>query len=198
MPAGVREYREIRIGNAVVEADLIDGVGGAIRVEFEGVVRTAAKVANEPGEGSKIDNARRDTSFCKFANSKEDVGTCVVGKVEEGAHSRAKREALLFLCDECNVRSGNWAIVLAEDIIRGEGSIAFWEFGVWIVALKSVQDITMLIQSIARVLVLVDAHLEEPVRRSEEFDIEAVVDGIFKLFFDGIVASSVEHVVDEK
>ncbi len=44
----------------------------------------------------------------------------------------------------------------------------------------------------------VDTHLEEPLRGAEEFDIEAIADGIFKLLFDGIVASSVEHVVDEK
>ncbi len=34
------------IGNAVVEADLIDVVGSAITVEIESLVRTAAKVAN--------------------------------------------------------------------------------------------------------------------------------------------------------
>jgi hypothetical protein len=33
---------------------------------------------------------------------------------------------------------------------------------------------------------------------SEEFDIKAIVDGIFKLLFNGIVATNIEHIVDEK
>ncbi len=33
--------------------------------------------------------------------------------------------------------------------------------------------------------------------RSKEFDVKAIVPGIFKLLFDGIIATNVEHVVDK-
>jgi hypothetical protein len=45
--------------------------------------------------------------------------------------------------------------------------------------------------------VLVDTHLEKPLGGSKEFDIKAIVYGIFILLFDGIVATDVEHVVDK-
>jgi hypothetical protein len=41
-------------------------------------------------------------------------------------------------------------------------------------------------------------HLEKPLGRSKEFDIKAIVHGIFKLLFDGIVATDVDYVVDKK
>ena len=47
-------------------------------------------------------------------------------------------------------------------------------------------------------LVLVDTHLEKPLGGSKQFDIKAIVLGIFKLLFYGIVATDVEHVVDKK
>ena len=45
---------------------------------------------------------------------------------------------------------------------------------------------------------LVNSHLEEPLCWSKEFDIEPVANGVFKFFFDGVVTSCVEHVVDEE
>ena len=62
----------------------------AIRVEFNGIVWSAAEISNEPGEGMKVRNARTDTCFGKFADSKEDIGSSVVSKIEEGAYSRAE------------------------------------------------------------------------------------------------------------
>ena len=40
--------------------------------------------------------------------------------------------------------------------------------------------------------------MKKPLGGSKEFDIKAIVYGIFKLLFDGMVATNVEHVVDEK
>ena len=54
LPTGVGENGEIGIWDAMVKADVVDGVGGAIGIEFKSVVGTAAKVANEPGEGSEV------------------------------------------------------------------------------------------------------------------------------------------------
>jgi hypothetical protein len=39
----------------------------------------------------------------KFADSKEDIGAGVVGKVEESVDSRAKRKVLLLQFNKCNV-----------------------------------------------------------------------------------------------
>jgi hypothetical protein len=56
LPTGVGENGEIGIWDAMVKADVVDvdGVGGAIRIEFKSVVGAAAKVANEPGEGLEV------------------------------------------------------------------------------------------------------------------------------------------------
>jgi hypothetical protein len=54
-----------------------------------------------------------------------------------------------------------------------------------------------LIQGVGGILVLVDMHLEKPLGGSKEFDIKAIVHGIFKLLFDGILATNVEHVVNK-
>ncbi len=43
-----------------------------------------------------------------------------------------------------------------------------------------------------------DTHFEKPLGGYKEFDINAIVHGIFKLLFGGIVATDVEHVVDKK
>jgi hypothetical protein len=51
--------------------------------------------------------------------------------------------------------------------------------------------------TVGGILVLVDTHLEKPLGGSKEFDIKAIVYGIFILLFDGIVATDVEHVVDK-
>ena len=181
-----------------MKVDVVDGVEGTIGIEFKSVVGAAAKVANEPGESSEINYARGDACFSKFANNKEDVCACVVGKIEKGTQGGAEGKALLLLFDEGNIGGGDGAIVLAEGVIRRKGSIAFREFGTWVVALKGVQNVAVLVQSVAGILVLVDAHLEKPLGWSEEFDIKAIVDGIFKLLFDGIVATNIEHIVDKK
>ena len=68
LPAGIGENSEVCVRNSVMEAYVVDGVGSAIGIEFESVVRAASKVADEPGESSEINNARRDACFCKFAD----------------------------------------------------------------------------------------------------------------------------------
>ena len=198
LPAGVGENGEIGIWDAMVKADVVDGVGGAIGIEFKSVVGAAAKVANEPGKSSEVSYSRGDASFGKFADSKQDIGACVVGEVKKSTHGGAEGEALLFCFNKGKVRSGDWAIVFAEGVVRGEGSIALREFGIWVVTLKGVQNVAVLIQGVGGILVLVDTHLKKPLGGSKEFDIKAIVHGIFKLLFDGIVATNVEHVVDEK
>ena len=65
-----------------MKADFADRVGSAIRIEFESIVRMAAKVTDEPGESSKVNNSRGDACFSKFTDRKEDVGSGVVYKVE--------------------------------------------------------------------------------------------------------------------
>ncbi len=104
----------------------------------------------------------------------------------------------MFLFDKSKIRSCAWAIVLAESVVRRKGSIALREFGIGVVTLKGVQSVAVLIQGVGGILVLVDAHLDKPLGGSKEFDIKAIVLGIFKLLFDGIVATDVEHVVDKK
>jgi hypothetical protein len=54
LPTGVGENGEIGIWDAMVKADVVDGVGGAIGIKFKCVVGAAAKVANEPGESSEV------------------------------------------------------------------------------------------------------------------------------------------------
>jgi len=56
---------------------------------------------------------------------------------------------LLLLFDEGNVRGGYGAVILAEGVVRRKGSIAFGEFGMRIITLESVQNVAVLIQSIA-------------------------------------------------
>ena len=56
---------------------------------------------------------------------------------------------MLLLFDESQVGGGYGAVILAESIIGREGSISFWEFGVWIVSLKSIQNIAVLVEGVA-------------------------------------------------
>ena len=73
LPAGIRKYCEVGVWDAVVAAEIIDEVRSAIRVEFDSIVRTASEIANEPDEGAEIDFTWTDTSFCKFADGKDDI-----------------------------------------------------------------------------------------------------------------------------
>ncbi len=93
LPTGVGENGEIGIWDAMVKAYVVDGIGGTIGIEFKSVVGAAAKVANEPGESSEVNYPRGDASFCKFADSKKDIGPCVVGKVK-----KSNRHMLVGLC----------------------------------------------------------------------------------------------------
>jgi hypothetical protein len=108
LPTGVGEKGEISIWDAMVKADVVDGVGGAIGIEFKSVVGAAAKVANEPGESSEVSYPRGDASFGKFADSKKDIGPCVVGEVKKSTYGGAEGEALLFLFNKGKIRSGDW------------------------------------------------------------------------------------------
>ena len=74
MPTGVGEDGEIGIWDAMVEADDEDGIRNAVRIELKSVVGAATKVANKPGESSEINYPRGGACFCKFADSKKDIG----------------------------------------------------------------------------------------------------------------------------
>ncbi len=198
MPTGIGENGEVGIWDAMVKADVVDGVGSTIGIEFKSAVWAAAKVANEPGESLEVSYSRGDASFGKFADSKKDIGSRVVGEVKKSTHGGAEGEALLFRFNKGKIRSGDCAIVFAEGVVRRKGGIALREFGIWVVRLKGVHNVVVLIQGVGGILVLVDMHLEKPLGGSKEFDIKAIVHGIFKLLFDGIVATNVEHVVDKK
>ena len=121
LPTGVGENGEIGIWDAMVKTDVVDGVGGTIRIEFESIVGAAAKVANEPGESLEIDYPRGDACFCKFADSKEDVSPRVVGKVKKSTNGGAEGEKLFLLFDKIKIRNGDWAIVFAENVVRRRG-----------------------------------------------------------------------------
>ncbi len=54
LPTGVGENGEIGIWDTMVKADVVDGVGSAIGIEFKSVVGAATKVANEPGKSSEV------------------------------------------------------------------------------------------------------------------------------------------------
>jgi hypothetical protein len=69
LPTAVGENGDIGIWDAMVKADVVDGVGGAIGIEFKSVVGAAGKEANEPGESLEVSYPRGDASFCKFADS---------------------------------------------------------------------------------------------------------------------------------
>ncbi len=141
LPAGIGENGEICKWDAMVKADVVDGVGGTIGKEFKSVVGAAAKVANEPGESSEINYFRGDACFGQFANSEKDIGTCVVGKVEKSTHGGAEGEASLFLFNKIEISSGDRTIVFAEGVVRRKGSIALREFEMWVVTLKGVQNV---------------------------------------------------------
>ncbi len=148
LPTGVGENGEIGIWDAMVKADVVDGVGGTIGIEFKSVVGAAAKVAKESRESSEVNCPRGDACVCKFADSKKDIGLCVVGEVKKSTHGRAEGEASLFLFDKSNIRSGDRVIVLAEGVVRRKGSIVLREFGIWVITLKGVQNVAVLIQGV--------------------------------------------------
>ena len=56
---------------------------------------------------------------------------------------------MLLLFNESNVGGGYGAVILAEGVVRRKGSIAFGEFGIRIITLESVQNVAVLIQSVA-------------------------------------------------
>ena len=64
--------------------------------------------------------------------------------------------------------------------------------------MQSVENVAMLVESVGFVFVLMDTHLQEPLSRSKELDVKAIADGFFEFFFDGVIAASVEHVVDKE
>ena len=42
-----------------------------------------------------------------------------------------------------------------------------------------------------------NSHLQEPVGRTKELNMEAIVDRVFKLILNGIGASNIKHVINE-
>jgi hypothetical protein len=121
---------------------------------------------------------------------------CRRGKEEYTQRSR--RGGVVVLFHKIKIRSGDWAIVFAGSVVGRKRGIALREFGIWAVTLKGNQNVAVLIQGVGGILVLVDTHLEKPLGGSKEFDIKAIVHGIFKLLFDGIVATNIEHILDKK
>ena len=55
-------------------------------VKFDRVVRAASEVTDEPCESSVVGCAGADACLCKFTYGKEDIGSCVVCKIKEGAN----------------------------------------------------------------------------------------------------------------
>jgi hypothetical protein len=66
LPTGVGENGEIGIWDAMLKADVVDGVGGTIVIEFNSVVGAAAKVANEPGESLEVSFPREMHAFASL------------------------------------------------------------------------------------------------------------------------------------
>ena len=122
----------------MVAADIVDWVRGAVWVEFESIVWAASEIANEPFEGTKVNVSRTDACFCKFADSKEDVCSGVVGKVEKCADRRAERKASVFLFKEFLIFFSCREIGFAEYIVCWERCFSFKVFAVWVIALKSI------------------------------------------------------------
>ena len=114
LPTGIGENGEISTWDAMVKADVVVEIGGTVGIEFRSLVGAARKVAHEPGESSVIDYPRGDASFCKFADSKENVSLCVVAKVEKSTHGGGEREAYFFCSTRLRSECGDWAIVFAE------------------------------------------------------------------------------------
>ena len=56
---------------------------------------------------------------------------------------------MLLLFDEGNVRGGYGAVILAEGVVGRKVGIAFGEFGIRVITLESIQNVAVLIQSIA-------------------------------------------------
>ncbi len=100
LPAGVGENGEIGKWDAMMKAYIVEWIGGTIGIEFKSVAGAAAEVANEPGESSEINYSWGNGCFCKFADSKMDIGLCVVGKAEKSTIGGAEGEASLFLFNE--------------------------------------------------------------------------------------------------
>ena len=98
--------------------------------------------------------------------------------------------------DNLFVMIGDRSVVFTEGVIRWEWSFTFRELGVGVVTLQSVENVAMLVESVGFVFVLMDTHLQEPLCRSEKFNVKAVADRIFKFFFNGIIAANIEHVVE--
>jgi hypothetical protein len=70
LPTGVGENSEIGIWDAMVKADVVDGVGGTIGIEFKSKVGAAAKVANEPGESWKSTIPGEMHAFARLQTAK--------------------------------------------------------------------------------------------------------------------------------
>ncbi len=97
LPTGIGENDEIgKCWDAMEKADVVDGIGGTVGIEFKGIVGAATKVVNEPGKSSEINYPKGDTCFCKFADSQVDVSLRVVGNVEKSTHGGAEGEASCF------------------------------------------------------------------------------------------------------
>jgi hypothetical protein len=68
---------------AVLAAYVVDRIGSGVWVELDGIVWALSLIAYEPDKSTEVGFDRADTGFCKFANCKENIGTCVVGKIED-------------------------------------------------------------------------------------------------------------------
>ncbi len=50
-----------------------------------------------PGESLEVRYSRGDACFCKFADSKKDIGPCVVGEVKKSTQPRQSRRGGLVV-----------------------------------------------------------------------------------------------------
>ena len=109
-----------------------------------------------------------------------------------------KASVLLFK-DDLVIAACGRAVGLAESVVGREGSFAFREFSIWVIALECVENVSVLVESVGGIFMTMNLHLEKPLGGTKKFDMETVwCGGIFKFFFDGIVAANIEHVIDEK
>ena len=84
----------------MLSADIVDRVGSAIRVEFQGITGSPFEITKEPDEGAVVNFAGAEAGFCKFADCKKDIGTGVVCKVEKCAYCRAERKLRVSFVNE--------------------------------------------------------------------------------------------------
>lgn len=75
------------------------------------------------------------------------------------------------ICDQEGDVGLQWFEVhwIAEGVVSWERNIMLREFGIWVIMLKCVEDLLVLVKSVAGILLLMDLHLEKPMDRAKDF-----------------------------